>query len=93
MIGVLVVTHGAIGEALLASAEPDPRRQARRGWRTLGVSRSDDPDSGPGARARARARSSTTATGVLVLTDMFGATPSNIAARLLAAGASRASRA
>jgi len=43
MIGVLIVTHGSIGESLLASAkqilDDEPPLTA-----TLGVSRNDDPD-------------------------------------------------
>ena len=84
MIGVLVVSHGAIGEALLSSAEQILGvKQAQVA--ALGVSRSDDPD-----RVLEKARASVArldlGQGVLVLTDMFGATPCNVAARLLADG-------
>jgi PTS system ascorbate-specific IIA component len=84
MIGVLVISHGAIGETLLASAEQIlGARQAQVA--TLGVSRSDDPDKVL-ARARALAAQLDSGAGVLVLTDMFGATPCNVASRLLADG-------
>lgn len=84
MIGVLVISHGAIGEALLASAEQIlGAKQARTA--ALGVSRSDDPDAVL-ERARALAARLDEGAGVLVLTDMFGATPCNVAARLLADG-------
>ena len=84
MIGVLVISHGAIGETLLASAEQIlGGRQAQVA--TLGVSRGEDPDALLG-RARALAASVDSGAGVLVLTDMFGATPCNVAARLLADG-------
>ena len=84
MIGVLLISHGAIGEALLASAEAIlGTRQAQVA--TLGVSRSDDPDKVL-ARARGLAAQLDSGAGVLVLTDMFGATPCNVAARLLADG-------
>ena len=84
MIGVLVVTHGAIGEALLHSAEQIlGAKQARVA--TLGVSRSDDPDKVL-ARARQLAAQLDEGAGLLVLTDMFGATPCNVASRLLADG-------
>jgi PTS system mannose-specific IIA component len=84
MIGVLVISHGAIGETLLASAEQilgarQPQAAA------LGVSRSDDPDQVL-ARARQLAAQLDAGDGVLVLTDMFGATPCNVASRLLADG-------
>ena len=84
MIGVLVISHGAIGETLLASAEAI--LGAKQGQvATLGVSRSDDPDQVL-VRARALAARLDAGAGVLVLTDMFGATPCNVASRLLADG-------
>jgi PTS system ascorbate-specific IIA component len=84
MIGVLVISHGAIGETLLASAEAIlGKKQAQVA--TLGVSRSDDPDKVL-ARARGLAAQLDSGAGVLVLSDMFGATPCNVAVRLLADG-------
>jgi len=84
MIGVLVISHGAIGETLLASAEAIlGAKQAQVA--TLGVSRGDDPDKVL-VRARALAAQLDAGAGVLVLTDMFGATPCNVASRLLADG-------
>jgi PTS system ascorbate-specific IIA component len=84
VIGVLVISHGAIGEALLSSAEQIlGAKQARTA--ALGVSRNDDPDAVL-ERARALAARLDAGAGVLVLTDMFGATPCNVAARLLADG-------
>ncbi len=84
MIGVLIMSHGAIGEALLSSAEQIlGERRARVA--ALGVSRSDDPDQVL-ERARAILARLDEGAGVLVLTDMFGATPCNIAARLLEDG-------
>jgi PTS system ascorbate-specific IIA component len=84
VIGVLLVTHGAIGETLLASAEAILGAQQAQAA-TLGVSRSDDPDQLL-VRARGLAAQLDSGAGVLVLTDMFGATPCNVAARLLADG-------
>jgi mannose PTS system EIIA component len=84
MIGVLVISHGAIGESLLASAEAIlGAKQAQVA--TLGVSRGDDPDQVL-VRARSLVARLDSGAGVLVLTDMFGATPCNVAARLLADG-------
>jgi PTS system ascorbate-specific IIA component len=84
MIGVLLISHGAIGETLLASAEAIlGRKQAQVA--TLGVSRADDPDKVL-VRARSLAAGLDSGAGVLVLTDMFGATPCNVASRLLADG-------
>jgi PTS system ascorbate-specific IIA component len=84
MIGVLLVTHGQIGAALLESAvqilDDSPRLAA-----TLGVSRSDDPDDLV-LRARRLLKQLDEGDGVLVLTDIFGATPGNVIARLLQDG-------
>ncbi|HXM80967.1 MAG TPA: PTS fructose transporter subunit IIA [Burkholderiales bacterium] len=84
MIGVLIVTHGDIGESLLASAaqilDGVPPLTA-----TIGVSRSDDLDDLV-LRARRLLEQLDAGDGVLVLTDIFGATPGNVIARLLKDG-------
>ena len=84
MIGVLLVTHGQIGDSLLASAsqilDGEPPQVA-----TLGVSRNDDPDDIV-LRARRLLKQVNTGEGVLVLTDIFGATPGNVMAPLLEDG-------
>ena len=84
MIGVLIVTHGSIGESLLASAKQilngEPPLTA-----TLGVSRNDDPDDLI-LRVKRLLKQLDTGDGVLVLTDIFGATPGNVIARLLEDG-------
>ena len=84
MIGVLVVTHGSIGEALLASAtqilgHPQPQTA------TLSVWRQDDPDDLV-LRARELLETLDAGEGVLVITDIFGATPGNVVSRLLEDG-------
>ncbi|HUG79188.1 MAG TPA: PTS fructose transporter subunit IIA [Burkholderiales bacterium] len=84
MIGVLLVTHGEIGTSLLASAAQilgaAPRQVA-----TLSVWRQDDPDDLT-LRARELVEGIDDGDGVLVLTDIFGATPGNVASRLLEDG-------
>ena len=84
MIGVLVVTHGSIGEALLTSASQilgsTPPQVA-----TLSVWRQDDPDDLV-LRARELLDALDAGDGVLVLTDIFGATPGNVVSRLLQDG-------
>ena len=81
MIGVFLVTHGNIGESLLASAS-----QILGGMppmvATLGVSRNDDPEDLT-LRAQELLDSLDQGDGVLVLTDIFGATPGNVISRLL----------
>lgn len=84
MIGVLILAHGELGAALLASASHMLGR-APDNVRTIGVSGSDDPESIL-ARGRAAVRELDSGSGVLVLTDIYGATPCNVAARLLARG-------
>ena len=81
MIGILVVTHGSIGEALLTSASQilgDMPKQVA----TLSVWRQDDPDDLV-LRARELLDGLDAGDGVLVLTDIFGATPGNVVSRLL----------
>ena len=81
MIGVLIVTHGEIGTALLASASQilgAPPAQVV----TLSVWRQDDPDDLI-LRARELLEQIDAGDGVLVLTDIFGATPGNVVSRLL----------
>jgi PTS system ascorbate-specific IIA component len=83
MIGVLLVTHGEIGTALLTSAS-----QILGGAQqvaTLSVWRQDDPDDLV-LRARELLEQIDAGDGVLVLTDIFGATPGNVVSRLLADG-------
>ena len=82
MIGVLLVTHGEIGTALLNSASQilgAPPAQVT----TLSVWRQDDPDDLI-LRARELLEQIDAGDGVLVLTDIFGATPGNVVSRLLA---------
>jgi PTS system mannose-specific IIA component len=83
VIGVLLVTHGEIGTALLASATQilGPQRQVA----TLSVWRQDDPDDLV-LRARELMDQIDAGDGVLVLTDIFGATPGNVVSKLLQDG-------
>jgi PTS system ascorbate-specific IIA component len=84
MIGVLLVTHGDIGTSLLTSASQilgDAQKQAA----TLSVWRADDVDDLV-LRARELIDGLDSGDGVLVLTDIFGATPGNVVSRLLEDG-------
>jgi len=84
MIGVLLVTHGEIGTALLASAN-QILGGAPQQVMTLSVWRQDEPDDLV-LRARELLEQLDAGDGVLVLTDIFGATPGNVIARLLEDG-------
>ena len=84
MIGVLIVTHGEIGRALLESAS-QILGEAQVQTATLSVWRQDDPDDLV-LRAREILEQIDAGDGVLVLTDIFGATPGNVVSRLLTDG-------
>jgi PTS system ascorbate-specific IIA component len=84
MIGVLIVTHGDIGTSLLASAN-QILGGAQQQVATLSVWRADDIDDLV-LRARELIEALDAGDGVLVLTDIFGATPGNVVSRLLEDG-------
>jgi PTS system mannose-specific IIA component len=84
MIGILIVSHGAFGESLIHSASHVLGKRPLY-LRQLGVTVHDDPDAIlPTAQDLIRFLDQ--GRGVLVLTDIYGATPSNIGARLLEPG-------
>ena len=84
MIGILIVSHGAFGESLIHSASHVLGRRPLY-LRQLGVTVHDDPEAIlPVAEDLIRFLDQ--GDGVLVMTDIYGATPSNIAARLLKPG-------
>jgi mannose PTS system EIIA component len=84
MVGILIVGHGAFGEALLHCCSHvlgvRPSQVAQ-----LDVTMQDDPESVL-PRAHELLARIDGGDGVLVLTDVLGATPSNIAARVLVPG-------
>jgi mannose PTS system EIIA component len=84
VIGVLIVTHGEIGRALLESAS-QILGNAQTQTATLSVWRQDDPDDLI-LRAREILEQIDAGDGVLVLTDIFGATPGNVVSSLLENG-------
>jgi PTS system ascorbate-specific IIA component len=84
MIGILIVSHGAFGESLIHSASHVLGKRPLY-LRQVGVTVHDDPDAIlPVAEDLIRFLDQ--GHGVLVLTDILGATPSNIATRLLKPG-------
>ena len=84
MIGVLIVTHGDIGTSLLTSAN-QILGGAQEQVATLSVWRADEIDDLV-LRARELIEALDAGDGVLVLTDIFGATPGNVVSRLLEDG-------
>lgn len=84
MIGILIVSHGTLGESLIHCASHVMGKRPLY-LRQLGVTVHDDPEAIL-PQAQDLIRFLDTGQGVLVLTDIFGATPSNIACKLLAPG-------
>lgn len=84
MIGILLITHGSYGEALVQNACHVLNKRPIQ-LNQLGVAAQDDPlDLLPLARQMRELVDD--GDGVLVLTDIFGATPSNLALKLLEPG-------
>ena len=84
MIGILIVSHGTFGESLIHSASHVLGKRPLF-LRQLGVTVHDDPEAIlPVAEDLIRFLDQ--GQGVLVLTDIYGATPSNIACKLLVPG-------
>lgn len=84
MIGLFLLTHSTYGEALIQCAchvlNKRPLQIAQ-----LGVAAQDDPlDALPLARDMLQLVD--TGSGVLILTDIYGATPSNLGMKLLEPG-------
>src|SRR5688572_7757663 len=84
MIGILIVSHGAFGEALIHSASHVLGKRPLR-VRQVGVTVHDDPEAIL-PQAKDLVKQLDEGDGVLVLTDIYGATPGNIALQLLEAG-------
>jgi len=84
MIGILIIAHGGFGESLLDCAKHvignEPRQVAY-----LAVTNFDDPDHLLPVAQNLVAKLNE-GDGVLVLSDMYGATPCNIVSKLLIPG-------
>jgi PTS system ascorbate-specific IIA component len=84
MIGVLLVTHGPLGENLIEAAAYVLGTKPNL-LEALDVSSSADPKDTE-ATISAHMQALDKGDGVLVLTDIYGATPSNCMCRALAPG-------
>ena len=84
MIGILLITHGTFGESLVQNVchvlNKRPQQIAQ-----LGVAAQDDPLDLVSAARRMR-NSIDNGDGVLILTDIWGASPANLAVKLLEPG-------
>ena len=84
MIGLLIIAHGTLGESLIHCASHVMGSRPSH-LLQIGVRTDDDPQLVL-PRAIEVVRSLDQGAGVLVLTDVYGATPSNISGRLLVPG-------
>ena len=82
VVGVVIVTHGLLATELLNAAETIVGDLP--GFTAVSIGWHDDVPVATSAMSRAIARVDTGA-GVLLLTDMFGGTPSNLAMTFLEA--------
>jgi mannose PTS system EIIA component len=81
MVGILVVSHGRLATELLAAArtiEPALAEQAR----AITLEWNVDPETARGEIAKTL-KELDTGEGVIVLTDMFGGTPTNLSVSFL----------
>jgi mannose PTS system EIIA component len=84
MIGILLITHGTLGESLIHTTIHVLNKHPLR-MRQLSVTAPDDPLRLL-PQAQAMVKELNDGDGVLILTDMYGATPSNLAAKLVQSG-------
>lgn len=84
MIGILLITHGSYGEALVQNVSHVLNKRPPQVMQ-LGLTSQDDPlDILPMAREILAMVDK--GDGVLILTDIFGASPANLALKLLERG-------
>ncbi len=84
MIGILIIAHGTLGESLIHCASHVLNKRPAR-LKQLGITAQEDPLLLL-PQARALVKELDDGSGVLILSDMYGGSPSNIAAKLLIPG-------
>ena len=84
MIGILIIAHGTLGESLIHCASHVLNKRPAR-LKQLGITAQDDPLLLL-PQARSLVKDLDDGSGVLILSDMYGGSPSNIAAKLLIPG-------
>ena len=84
MVGILIIAHGTLGESLIHCASHVLNKRPGR-LRQLGVTAQDDPLLLL-PQARELVKQLDGGSGVVILSDMYGGSPSNIAAKLLQPG-------
>jgi len=83
MIGIVLVTHGRLAEEFRLAVEHVVGPQ--QNFETVCIGAEDDMEQRRADIVAAVARADT-GTGVIILTDMFGGTPSNLAISVMRAG-------
>jgi PTS system mannose-specific IIA component len=83
MIGIIVVTHGGLGNELIAVAEHVVGRQ--QGIVSVSIGPEDDIERRR-SEILAHVKEADMGSGVAILTDMFGGTPSNLAISVMVPG-------
>ena len=81
MVGILIITHGNLGHSLADCARHVLQREPDN-LCVLEVDKNDDPDTKLG-EARRLVEQLEHGDGVVILTDMFGGTPSNLAISIM----------
>lgn len=84
MIGILLITHGTVGEALIQSVSHVLNKRPEYLAHVGVAPQEDSSDILPAAQAALLQVDQ--GEGALILTDMWGATPSNVAVKLLEPG-------
>ena len=84
MIGILIITHGTLGESLVHCASHVLNKRPPR-LKQIGITAQDDPFQLL-PQARAMVKELDDGSGVLIMTDMYGGTPSNMGEKLLIPG-------
>ena len=80
MVGILLVTHNSLGDSFLDCIK-HVLGEVPANIKALSVSAGDDPQQ-KSVEGQALIKQLDTGSGVLILSDVFGATPSNIARQL-----------
>lgn len=80
MVGILLVTHNSLGDSLLDCVKHVLGEEPLN-IKSLSVSAGDDPQQ-KSVEGQALIKQLDTGSGVLILSDVYGATPSNIARQL-----------
>jgi PTS system mannose-specific IIA component len=84
MIGILIISHGTLGESLIHCAAHVLNKRPPK-LKQLGITAQDDPlQLLP--QARKLVKELDDGEGVLILSDMYGGSPANIAGKLLIPG-------